>query len=121
MPTGIGHNSANDGRKQIQNCVDGFLHPLSFLFLHRYSLDTCRSVSGIITHMRGNAMNMSFTDYVSTTWNFLFTRNDRTSDTVLPVKQVDLSHFANRDSDQLNVTWLGHSSLMINIIISHDH
>ena len=63
----------------------------------------------------GNALNMSFTDYVSTTWDFLFTRNHRTPDTELPVKQVDLSHFNNKDSDQLSVTWLGHSSLMINI------
>ena len=63
----------------------------------------------------GNALNMSFTDYVSTTWDFLFTRNHRTPDTELPAKPVDLSHVNNQDSDQLNVTWLGHSSLMINI------
>ena len=63
----------------------------------------------------GNALNMSFTDYVATTWDFLFTRNHRTPDTELPVKPVDLSHFNNQGSDQLNVTWLGHSSLMINI------
>jgi len=63
----------------------------------------------------GNTLNMSFTDYASTTWDFLFTRNHRTPDTELPVKPVDLSHFGNKDSDQLNVTWLGHSSLMINI------
>ena len=63
----------------------------------------------------GNAMDMSFTDYVSTTWDFLFTRNHRTPNTELPVKQVDLSHFNNQGGDQLNVTWLGHSSLMINI------
>jgi len=63
----------------------------------------------------GNALNMSFTDFASTTWDFLFTKNHRTPDTELPVKQVDLSHFNNKDRDQLNVTWLGHSSLMINI------
>jgi L-ascorbate metabolism protein UlaG (beta-lactamase superfamily) len=63
----------------------------------------------------GNALDMSFTDYVSTTWDFFFTRNHRTPDTELPVKQVELSDFNNQDSDQLNVTWLGHSSLMINI------
>ena len=63
----------------------------------------------------GNALNMTFTDYAATTWDFLFTRNHRTPDTELPVKQVDLSHFNNKDRDQLNVTWLGHSSLMINI------
>lgn len=63
----------------------------------------------------GNTLNMSFTDYVSTTWDFLFTKNHRTPDTELPIKQVDLLHFNNKDSNQLNVTWLGHSSLMINI------
>ena len=64
---------------------------------------------------RGNALDMSFTDYVATTWDFLFSKNHRTPHTELPVKPVNLSHFNNRDSDQLNVTWLGHSSLMINI------
>jgi hypothetical protein len=63
----------------------------------------------------GNTLNMSFADYASTTWDFLFTRNHRTPDTELPVKPVDLSHLNNIDSHQLNVTWLGHSSLMINI------
>jgi L-ascorbate metabolism protein UlaG (beta-lactamase superfamily) len=63
----------------------------------------------------GNALNMSFTDFVSTTWDFLFASNHRTPDTKLPFKQVNLSHFENKGSDQLNVTWLGHSSLMINI------
>jgi len=63
----------------------------------------------------GNVLNMSFTDYVSTTWDFLFAKNHRSPDTELPIKPVDLSHFNNPDSDQLNVTWLGHSSLMINI------
>jgi L-ascorbate metabolism protein UlaG (beta-lactamase superfamily) len=63
----------------------------------------------------GNALDMSFTDYVSTTWDFLFTGNHRTPDLELPVKQVDLSQITNTGSDQLNVTWLGHSSLMINV------
>jgi L-ascorbate metabolism protein UlaG (beta-lactamase superfamily) len=63
----------------------------------------------------GNTLDMSFTDYVSTTWEFLFTRNHRTPDTQLPVKPVDLSHFNSNDAGQLTVTWLGHSSLMINI------
>ncbi|MGI9569843.1 MAG: hypothetical protein ACR2PH_08930, partial [Desulfobulbia bacterium] len=57
----------------------------------------------------GNALNMSFTDFASTTWDFLFTGNHRTPDTKLPVKQVNLSHFENIGRDQLNVTWLGHS------------
>ena len=36
----------------------------------------------------GNALDMSFTEYVSTTWDFLFMKNHRTPDTELPVKQV---------------------------------
>ena len=63
----------------------------------------------------GNALDMSFTDFAATTWDFLFSSNNRTPDMELPVKQVDLSHFNNQNNDQLNVTWLGHSSLMINI------
>ncbi|MBT8332606.1 MAG: MBL fold metallo-hydrolase [Deltaproteobacteria bacterium] len=63
----------------------------------------------------GTALNLSFTEFASTTWEFLFAGNNRTPDTRLPVKQVDLSHFKKRGSDQLNATWLGHSSLMINI------
>ena len=63
----------------------------------------------------GNTLDMSFTDYVSMTWDFLFTKNHRKPDTELPVKQVDFSYFNNKDSGQLNVTWLGHSSLMIKI------
>jgi L-ascorbate metabolism protein UlaG (beta-lactamase superfamily) len=63
----------------------------------------------------GNTLDMSFADYVSTTWEFMFTKNNRTPDTELPVKPVDLSYFATKGSNQLNATWLGHSSLMINI------
>ena len=63
----------------------------------------------------GTALNLSFSEFASTTWEFLFSGNNRTPDTELPVKQVNLSHFKNPGRDQLNVTWLGHSSLMINI------
>jgi L-ascorbate metabolism protein UlaG (beta-lactamase superfamily) len=63
----------------------------------------------------GNALNMSFTDFVSTTWEFLFSKNKRTPDAELPVRQADLSYFRSGASGQLSVTWLGHSSLMINI------
>ena len=63
----------------------------------------------------GTALNLSFSEFASTTWEFLFSGNNRTPDTELPVKKVNLSHFNNPGRDQLNVTWLGHSSLMINI------
>jgi len=63
----------------------------------------------------GRTPNMSLKEYAATTWDFLFTRNARTPKTKLPFKPVNLSHFNNPESGQLNVTWLGHSSLMINI------
>ena len=63
----------------------------------------------------GTTLNMSFTEFISTTWDFLFADNQRTPDAELPVKPVDLTHFNNKDSNHLNVTWLGHSFLMINI------
>jgi L-ascorbate metabolism protein UlaG (beta-lactamase superfamily) len=63
----------------------------------------------------GNTLNMSFSDIVVTTWDFIFAKNNRTPDEELPVKPVDLSHFNGKAMDQLNATWLGHSSLMINM------
>ena len=60
-------------------------------------------------------MHMSAGDFLSGTWEYLFNDNARTPDRQLPVKAVNLSHFTNTNRKQLNVTWLGHSSLMINI------
>jgi L-ascorbate metabolism protein UlaG (beta-lactamase superfamily) len=57
----------------------------------------------------------SFGEYLSTGWEFLFGGDQRTPDRMLPRKVVDLKHFTHPGADQLNVTWLGHSSLMINI------
>lgn len=62
-----------------------------------------------------DALTMTFKDYFSSTWRFLFEKNDRTPNMDLPVRPVDLSHFKDKGSHQLNSTWLGHSSLMINI------
>jgi len=58
---------------------------------------------------------MSGSNVASTAWDFFFTRNARTPDKALPSQQVDLSHFTQAGRDQLNVTWLGHSSLLINM------
>lgn len=58
---------------------------------------------------------LSSRDYVSTMWDFLFKKDQRTPDSELPKKQVDLHHFSENSENQLNVTWLGHSSLMINL------
>jgi L-ascorbate metabolism protein UlaG (beta-lactamase superfamily) len=58
---------------------------------------------------------MSFTDPISTAWRFFFTHNERTPKGDLSSRPVDLSHFAQAGDNQLRVTWLGHSSVMINI------
>lgn len=63
----------------------------------------------------GNELNMSFKDYISTTWEFLFTDNARTPDAKLPVHPVDLTHFNHSGKGRLSAIWLGHSSLMINM------
>ncbi len=63
----------------------------------------------------GDIMEMSMGDYLSTTLQFLFSRNNRTPANPLPVVPVDPSLFNRSETDGLNVTWLGHSSLMINI------
>ena len=63
----------------------------------------------------GDAFKPSFTEFAATACEFLFTRNNRTPAASLPRTQVDLSYFNNPGDDQLNVTWLGHSSLMVNI------
>jgi L-ascorbate metabolism protein UlaG (beta-lactamase superfamily) len=57
----------------------------------------------------------SFGEYLSTGWDFLFGGDQRTPDGLLPRESVDLKYFTDSGKDQLNVTWLGHSSLMINI------
>ncbi len=59
--------------------------------------------------------SMSFTDAAASAWDFLFSGNNRTPDRPLPSQPVDLSWFNHLSENQLNVTWLGHSSLMINI------
>ena len=60
-------------------------------------------------------VNMSASDYVTGTWEFLFGGHSRIPDRKLPFKPVDWSHFNDTANRQLNVTWVGHSSLMINI------
>lgn len=66
---------------------------------------------------KGNieALSMSAKEGLYTTVRFLFEDNNRTPEIPIPIQPVDLSYFSTTDSGQLNSTWLGHSSLMINI------
>jgi len=57
----------------------------------------------------------SIGEYATSIWDFMFGGDQRTPEDSLPRQQVDLSFFNDRGNNQLNVTWLGHSSLMINI------
>ena len=66
-------------------------------------------------HGNKEALTMTIKDYASSTLRFLFEKNNKTPDMDLPVKPVDLSWFKSTDNPHLNSTWLGHSSLMINI------
>ncbi|MBT7261377.1 MAG: hydrolase [Desulfobacula sp.] len=61
------------------------------------------------------AMTMTVKDYIASTWRFLFEKNNQTPKGPLPTRPVDLSYFNTKTKDQLNSTWLGHSSLMINM------
>jgi len=62
-----------------------------------------------------DALTMTASDYLSSTWRFLFEKNNQNPNSNLPFQPVDLSFFNNTKTDQLNSTWLGHSSLMINM------
>ena len=42
-------------------------------------------------------------------------RKNRTPKVRLPVQQTDLTPFSHREKGEFNSTWLGHSSLMINM------
>ncbi len=65
--------------------------------------------------IRTQPIQMSIVEMVSSTWEFLFGGQNRTPDTALPSVPVDLSYFSNPKKNKLNITWMGHSSLMINI------
>jgi len=52
---------------------------------------------------------------ISTIFKFFFLKNNRKPAHLLPKQNVSLEHFTTTGSNQLNVTWLGHSSLMTNI------
>ncbi len=61
------------------------------------------------------ALTMAPSDWAKSSWQFLFGRKALTPNQPLPVQSVDLSLFNSNHGDQLNSTWIGHSSLLINI------
>jgi len=63
----------------------------------------------------GAPFKMSMMEYASSTWDYVFNEEETTPSDSLPREIVNLSYFNDTGTEQLNVTWLGHSSLMINI------
>ncbi|WDP87808.1 MAG: MBL fold metallo-hydrolase [Desulfobacter sp.] len=60
-------------------------------------------------------MIMNWHQTLSAAIDFLFENNNRVPQETLPVIQTDLSRFASGEKQGFNTTWLGHSSLMINM------
>ena len=52
---------------------------------------------------------------LGTMWDFIITDNDRTPDIELPRQEVNLELIKNAEPDELKITWVGHSSQIINI------
>jgi L-ascorbate metabolism protein UlaG (beta-lactamase superfamily) len=48
-------------------------------------------------------------------WDFIFVGNDRKPQNELPYKMVDFNQITNVNENDLKVTWIGHSSQIINI------
>lgn len=61
------------------------------------------------------ALTMTAKDYISSTWQFIFNKNNQTPKDPLPMQKADLSYFNTPKKDTLSSTWLGHSSVMIRI------
>ena len=60
-------------------------------------------------------VSMTSTNGLAMAWRFFFEKNNRTPDRPMPFQPVDLNRFNERKKDRLTSTWLGHSSLMINM------
>ncbi|MCB0750167.1 MAG: MBL fold metallo-hydrolase [Ignavibacteriae bacterium] len=48
-------------------------------------------------------------------WDFLFTGNDRKPDVDIPRQEINFEQIKNSKNDELKITWVGHSSQIINI------
>lgn len=62
-----------------------------------------------------NTNLMSVGGFFKTTWQWLFGGGVRTPEMDLPSVKLNLLSFASKDSNQLQVSWMGHSSVVINL------
>jgi len=58
---------------------------------------------------------MNFFKILPILWDVIFTDIDRKPDVELPTRKVDFRQIINAKSDELKVTWVGHSSQIINL------
>lgn len=58
---------------------------------------------------------MSFSEHVHMFWQFFFADNDRVPNKELPQQKVNVTEMFSNTSSGLKVSWLGHSSLLINM------
>jgi L-ascorbate metabolism protein UlaG (beta-lactamase superfamily) len=68
-----------------------------------------------IFHNYNQSPDWGITDIIPMMWDFIFIGNDRKPDVPLPISKVDFNKIVNAKPDELKVTWVGHSSLIINI------
>ena len=69
---------------------------------------------GVFLNYKDN-YEINYLQSIPILWEFLVTDNDRKPDRELPVQKVDFRQIINAKSDELKVTWVGHSSQIINI------
>lgn len=62
-----------------------------------------------------NAVPWNQRPALSTMWDFFFSRNERTPQDSLPHEAVDLSFLEQNSDNFLSSTWIGHSSLLLNV------
>ena len=58
---------------------------------------------------------MNFIKMLPMMWDFIFTDNDRKPNAELPTQKIDFDQITNTRPDELKITWVGHSSQIINI------
>jgi len=59
--------------------------------------------------------HVSINDMAAMAWNYIFEEKLSMPDSTLPSKQINIDRFNHPNKDQLSVSWLGHSSLLITI------
>ena len=62
-----------------------------------------------------NPVSWDEPSWIPMLWEFLFGEGERVPKSKPPIQQIDLKNFNSSEQNQLNITWVGHSSLMINI------